>query len=140
MANPETAEWINGPKFAEWLSDRDRLPIPVEHLTGIPTKYDEYALLRRRMADWRRGAQVSVEAADQWLTTFGCHLSELPEDFWEERKPRNNGRYTDEEKAEVLDLIRRGKGSAWSIAQERGINHKTVWAWMKRAGLKRVAA
>lgn len=127
MIDPETATHINGPKIAAWFKERDRMPV---YMTGVKDEYDN---LRRRIDRWALGEQAEVYTVDRWLTLCGCHLSEIPEEFYEAPHKKRYRRYTAEEKAEILRLVSEGNAPT-EIARERQISPKTVWSWVRRAG------
>ena len=131
--NPETAPCINGPKLAAWLRERDRLPISMSDGHGERRRGDPVESLFRRVDSWANGSQADLESADRWLTFLGLHISELPDDFWEEKRKRKKSKnYSREEKAEVLRLIQGGATPA-HVARDRGISAKTVWSWRSKA-------
>lgn len=65
MVDWTNAHYADGPTTAAWFE---------AHLKGIEDNLD------RRVLDWEKGQDVQIEVLDQWLTSFGYHLSELPDE------------------------------------------------------------
>lgn len=130
--NPETAPCINGPKLAAWLRERDRLPLDYGRQKGKTSK-DACSHLHSRVRKWEQGEQASLEAVDKWLTFIGCHISELPDDFWEEPKKRGAARrFSEFEKRRAVQLLRDGL-SPTEIAKGLGCSPKSVRLWEQAA-------
>lgn len=70
--SPETAEWLDGPRLAEWLESHGLLS-PSRQL-GSSTE----GSFRR----WKNGAKANVFAVDRVLVKLGLALSEIPDEFW----------------------------------------------------------
>ena len=133
MSDPETAPCVNGPKLAAWLKERDRLPINLDTPANRSGRKDDPVWnLHRRVHAWAAGEQASLEAVDKWLTTIGCHISELPDDFWEDRKRRKTRNYSQFEKRRALQLLDDGL-TPTEIARGLGCSPKSIAIWKKAA-------
>ncbi len=133
MHDPVNDPCINAPKLAAWLKERDRLPKSLLNGHGARKTGDPIESLYRRLNEWEKGGQTDVHTADYWLTYIGCHLSELPDDFFEEKAKRRRGRnYTPEERRQILRLVEGGK-SAREIARQQGVSVKSIYGWRKQA-------
>lgn len=120
-------EFVNGPKLAAWLKERDRLPEGTKHK-------DELDWLRRRITYWEKGEQASLAAVDRWLTYIGCHLSEIPDDLWEPRKKRRHSSHsTPERRAMVLAWMDSHGASLRATAEHFDMSDRTVRSWHRRA-------
>lgn len=119
-------EWINGPKLAAWLKERDRLPTPNG---GDCDKGTEIDWLRRRINYWASGEQASLAAADRWLTFLGCHISELPDHFWEPNRKRGVSTTTRAQRHRVVAWMKEHGASRAATAQEFGLHPRTVLRW-----------
>lgn len=127
--NPETATFLNGPKLAAWLKERDRLPAAVS-VNGNP---DSLASLWRRIREWEQGDQATIDAADYWLTTIGCHLSELPDDIWEARRRTVARPKSDAfERARALGMLD-GGATCSEVARALGRSTKSIENWRRQA-------
>lgn len=130
--NPETAPCINGPKLAAWLRERDRLPLDYGREKGRTSK-DPISHLHSRVRKWAEGEQAKLEAVDKWLTFIGCHISELPDDFWEAPKTRGAARrFSEFEKRRAVQLLRDGLSPS-EIARGLGCSPKSVRLWERAA-------
>lgn len=129
--NPETAPCINGPKLAAWLRERDRLPLSLVGARRRGSSGDPIESLYRRLHAWSNGEQARVEVADYWLTMIGCHLSELPEDFFEERNPRPR-KNKNPNRLRALQLLGDGL-SVHEIARGLKVDRRTVGRWRDAA-------
>lgn len=127
-------EWVNGPKLAAWLRERDRLPEPSNDRGG------ELDWLRRRINYWESGEQASLATVDRWLCFLGCHISELPDHFWEPARPRRHRAHsTPEERRRVLAWMDEHGANQKATAEQFGLAAKTVETWVRRSR-KAVAA
>jgi hypothetical protein len=70
MANPETSNWLDGPKFTEFLDRQGMKP----HWTD--------ASLSRAYRRWRSGTAASLALADTILTIHGLTLNDVPHGCW----------------------------------------------------------
>lgn len=73
MPQPDwtTSNWADGPKVAAWVKAHG-------HLRNLPSSDSRVS----RVAQWEKGVKAGVAALDRMLTSFGRHLSELPDDVW----------------------------------------------------------
>lgn len=72
--NWQTADFAAGERLAAWVDthiDRD----------GIRER-GSYATFARALSKWRQGDVVRYTTIDKWLTYFGHHLCELPDEVW----------------------------------------------------------
>lgn len=121
-------EWVNGPKLAAWLKERDRLPLPCDD------RCTEVEWLRRRINYWESGGQASLATVDRWLSFLGCHISELPDHFWEPMAPRRvRPHSTPEERQRVLAWMEEHGANQRKTADEFGLAAKTVESWVRRS-------
>jgi hypothetical protein len=67
----QNATGADGLKVLAWFE---------EHIPREKWEHDE--TLRRAMIDWRKGRRVTFRGLDAYLTRYGRHVSELPEDVW----------------------------------------------------------
>lgn len=80
----ETAVWISGPKFVEFLESKG---VSYRELPG-----------EQGFDDWKKGANLSVWRADKMLTHIGYHILQLPDDCWISNYDRySNGNHTHRE-------------------------------------------
>ena len=135
MNDPVNDPCINGPKLAAWLKERDRLPVSLVGARRRGNSGDPVENLWRRVNRWSEGEQASLETADKWLTLIGCHLSELPDDFWEDARPRHKGGYrvySEFERRRALQLLDDGLSPS-EVARGIGCSPKSVALWKKAA-------
>ena len=125
--NPETAPCINGPKLAAWLRERDRLPL---EFGARRRKGDPLESLFRRVEKWSKGEQASIQVADRWLTFIGCHLSELPDDFFEDRYSRP--RKANPLRKRGIQLVQDGLDPQ-EVAEGLGVSRRTIGRWLEAA-------
>lgn len=132
MSDPENDICINGPKLAAWLRHGNRLPLDYGREKG-KTCHDPVCHLHSRVRKWAEGEQAKIESVDKWLTFIGCHISELPDDFWEEPKSRGAARrFSEVEKRRAVQLLRDGL-SPTEIAKGLGCSPKSVRLWERAA-------
>ena len=133
MHDPVNDPCINGPKLAAWLKERDRMPVSLVGARRRGNSGDPVENLWRRVNRWSEGEQASLETADKWLTFIGCHISELPDDFWEEKNDRRRGRnYSEFEKRRALQLLDDGLSPS-EVARGIGCSPKSIALWKKAA-------
>jgi len=113
--DPETAEWLDGPRFTDWLLENG-LNSPAVQLDSR---------LERAFGRWRAGAKASVWIADAMLVALGLHLSELPDDLWVEEPNGGAGRLTEWAKAEILGRLHASE-PVRQIAHQLGCSPGTV--------------
>jgi hypothetical protein len=117
--SPETATYLDGARFVEWLEDR-RLINPVETLRGQVG--DRWESTVRR---WRnRPAQVYV--VDQFLCSIGVCLGELPDDLYCEPPKRGRGKRITPQKARRIRQLASEGVSYAEIGRRLHICHKTA--------------
>lgn len=68
----ENAEWANGPMVVAWLDSQ-----------GI--KFEDGAPKARSAGRWRGGSQARFHILDELLVRHERHVSELPDEVWEDR-------------------------------------------------------
>ena len=122
QVNPETAEWLDGPRVTSWLRENG-----LESLRQF-----ESETLERAYGRWREGARASLYVLDQMLVKLHLHLSDIPDDLWVAPPPC--GPRPLQIRDEVVQLIRRGLGVN-AIARQIGCNPKTVRYHRAKAGL-----
>lgn len=70
-ADPETAEWLDGPMLVEWLEKM-----------GFVLTQNAIGWHHKPVRKWRNGSRAQVYAVDRLLSKLGVHLSELPHECW----------------------------------------------------------
>lgn len=111
-------EWVDGPRFAEWLDQvrpdyRDEL---TEHLSRTVARLRE------------PGTKGKVDTADRICVALFLHLSEIPDEVWT-FDPPNRGRKVDEkQKAEALAMVESGVPPA-EVARRLQVHYMTVRRW-----------
>jgi hypothetical protein len=103
------ATYANGPKVVAWL-ERWKVPTP-----SHPCR------------EWREGGQATVAAVDRIVTRNGLHLSVLPDEVWEPRRPRVRRSNV----AAVLAADER-TGSRREAARVTGLSRSTVRSILDR--------
>jgi len=124
--SPETAEWIDGPRFVAWLREHG-LTSPSRQLGGS---------LARRVRDWEHGSAANVHTADQALVKLGLVLSEVPDDFWIESPKRRGGqgqRIPERTQAEIVRRAIELQEPPSVVARALRVDHKTVRNYIRLA-------
>ena len=118
------AEWANGPKLAEWI--RARMP------SEIVSK--DINVLARRVRYWELGEQAAFDTVDTYLTRLGHHVSELPNDVWEESNPKRKCRhiYSPGERQEFVKVVQGGVTPS-QMAERIGVSAHTIRQWVRNA-------
>lgn len=113
-------EWVDGPRFAEWLD-----VVRPDYRTEL-TEH-----LNRTIARLREpGTKGRVDTIDRICVDLSLHISEIPEDIW--TTPPNRGRRVNERRrSEVLALIDSGITPAEAGRRLR-VPHTTLRRWMRR--------
>lgn len=86
-------EWLDGPKFAEWLEHVAPVAIArARRKNGLRLEDERtYANLGRLLLRWASGPAVSVYTADYYMTFLGLHLHQIPEEIFSGDPYRKNG-------------------------------------------------
>lgn len=66
----QDAEWADGREAAKWMR---------RNFTNIDVIAPSLARAIRR---WETGENPKVDTLDRYLTLFGCHISQLPDEIW----------------------------------------------------------
>jgi DNA-binding CsgD family transcriptional regulator len=111
---PETAEWLDGPGFVEWLESNG--------LTNVKAQMGRS--YEKRIRDWKRGAMASIHTADAVLIRLGLHLSGVPDDLW--RVGRRGKSISECTRTEAVRRVLELGESAQAVARQLGIDPKTV--------------
>lgn len=77
--NPETAEYLDGPGFAEWLQ-----------ANGVSGKHT-LGKLERRFTGWKKGEPASIFHPDELLTRTGLHIALIPHCLYRGAPSTNGG-------------------------------------------------
>ena len=119
----ELPEWLDGPKFAAWLEDKGIAANDIDPGHGsAPGK-------------WRRGAGVSIYKADEILTRFGLHITDLPDDMYRESpKTGPHAKYTEEEKLAIIAELDTGI-SKEELARQHGCCPRSILNWSRKYGV-----
>lgn len=124
MSVAEQTDWLNGPRFVEWLEGHG--------LENIKAQLG--SSLERPIRDWRYGTAASIYTADKILIRLGYHLSELPDDLFTD-SPMVTGFSApigDEKRREIKRRARAGEGTA-AISRAVGVSASTVRRWRTAA-------
>lgn len=81
--------YLDGPKFAEWISPRLKA-----ELQGVDKpSYLRWACnLQRRIAYWREGQSADLYLIEPYLFTLGIHPLEIPDELWRGDSPKEGPR------------------------------------------------
>lgn len=131
-------ERLNGPGFAAWLEET--LPETVAQHRSI-----KGSSITRALHRWRDGEQVTVEAADRWLTHFSIPLSWVPDELWEDTRERfrphpyggHHNAFPLGVRQRAVDRVLDGERPV-DVARDLGCTTRTLRGW--RQSLARVPA
>lgn len=118
---------LNGPALVEWLVET--VPETVQQHCAMKELSFARAIYR-----WRSGGQAPLATADKWLTMLGVPLSWVPEEFYEEIRPRPRAGHKNYS-PEIKKLAARryhAEGNAPKIAKELGCSDRAVRVWAKK--------
>jgi hypothetical protein len=115
----ETYEWIDGPSLVKWLESRG-LECPKRQLGRD---------LETRIRDWRRGSLASVYTADKVCLTMHLHLSEIPDELYRAKSPRD--KLPAAMVAEMRRRVLKGGELAPHVARDLGCDPNTVRRYVK---------
>lgn len=118
--NPETAQWLDGPKLVAWLKRLHILTDPALQVGG-----NHASTLRK----WELGVAASVYTADTVLHKLGVCLGEIPDEFYREPPDRTTNKtgkpISSEKVAQIRRLRRRGLSFA-EIGRRVGVSGKSA--------------
>ena len=132
MNDPVNDPCINGPKLAAWLRERDRLPLSLDSEKRRGGPPDPIAHLLRRVKYWEKGEQAEVVTVDKWFCELGLCLTELPDDFWEDRNGRPRKSRPNPTKQRALQLLNDGLGIT-EVARGLKVSRRAIGRWRDEA-------
>ena len=114
-------EWVDGPKFAEWLfSERPRL---LEELSESQA---------RNLNRWMEtGVKAGIETVDRICVHLDLHVDLIPDDVWY-RGPIRRPRIAAEKREAALELFADGVGIT-EVSRRLQIGYRTASTWKKDA-------
>lgn len=113
--NPETASWLDGPSFVEFLKEHRVKPHWADETWS------------RKYRHWRAGVRVRAETADELLLDHGLTLHDIPDDCWVPLVT-----YANRHPEWMIAGERYQMGAdARMLAKEYGVNTHTIRRWGK---------
>ena len=119
-------EFVDAHGFRNWL---------LENVPALTTEYTATLGSRwcRRMNEWKApGPQANLHTVDAMCVHLDIHLSELPDELWQERKEHKPMRNLKWERCRALEMLEEGF-FPHEVAKLLGVSQSSVSYWKRQA-------
>jgi hypothetical protein len=122
MTVEKLPEWVDGPRFVEWLER-----VRPEYRTELTES--QVRTTARFVQERCRG---SLPVVDAICVRLDLHISEIPDETWTDPPNKRKGSdYPPEVRAQAIGLVR-GGATVREVSKSLGVGESTIRTWKAR--------